>query len=158
MPVVYPTGAPTPVAVLGWDGTDFRVILVDAGHRQIVRGENQLFSIEKVVSEQITEVVSGADGFVASSVVPPGCYWVITSLCGRLTARATTEHYSLVVHDGVSTYLHGETRAIAAGERLYWSGHAYLDAGDTIRWTFVGANVGDTGRLGVTGYQFTIEV
>lgn len=36
MPVVYPTGAPMPRALLGWDGTDFYVVSTDAaGQLQI---------------------------------------------------------------------------------------------------------------------------
>ena len=224
MPEIVPATAPMPRAVLGYDGTDFRVFIVDtSGHIQAdvlssalptgaatdtvlqavrdrlgalttpaagstnklltdaltalqlidnlqaalqsvntdalqVRGENQLWSYAQVLGSYLTSVVSGADGYCASPVVPAGQVWIVTTAAACLIPRASTVHRYYNNHDAFSYLFHRQAAAFAAAEHTTWSGITYLDPGDDIRVYFTGAQAADTGEVALTGYRMTLEV
>ncbi len=158
MPEVIPTGAPVPVAVLGWDGTNFRVIRVHTSHRLIVRGENQLHSFGGVLAEERTAVISGANGYVDSVACPAGQILHVTTICARDQTNNTTGTRYFMMHNAALRAI-GDTRvAVVANEYECLYGHWWLDVNDYFRIYFDGALAGDTCRVTYTGELFTLEV
>ena len=177
---IIPEGAPMPRAMLGWDGADYYVLRTDAaGNVQMdalgnanldqalqsiaadrlqVRGEDQLFSFKGVLVETRTAVVSGASGYIESIVVPAGEVWVVTTLVAHDSTSPLTSIYFQARHDGVNVEVYSEWGAFVAYQSAVWSGHTYLDPGDTIRAGFAGSLVGDSCILDITGYRMTLEV
>jgi len=129
-----------------------------ATDRLIVRGEDQLFSLELVIATHTSGVITGAGGWIDSPAVPAGSYWVITSVCGRDTTTAPTEIVLSNVHNAVGVRLKHEIKAFAISESSCWSGHTYMDGGDVIRAQFVGGLALDNVRVEISGYQMTGEV
>ena len=128
-----------------------------ATDRLQVRGEDQMFSVDEVVAIHTSGVVSGAGGFIDSPAVPVGRYWIITTVTAWDQTTALTEIGIDNRHGGVGVTIHQERRALATWEMAKWSGHTYLDVGDTIRCGFVGSLAGDTVGVNITGYQMTVE-
>jgi len=155
---IIPEGAPMPRAMLGWDGADYRVPRMRADGALQVRGEDQLFSFKGVLVETRTAVVSGASGYIESIVVPAGEVWVVTTLAARDSTSPITSIYFQARHDGVNVEVYSEWGAFVAYQSAVWSGHTYLDPGDTIRVGFAGSLVGDSCILDITGYRMTLEV
>jgi len=128
-----------------------------AADRLIVRGEDQLFTINGPVAQSVTAAISGADGYIQSAPVPAGFYWDITTIVARDVTTATTAIDILNLHDAVFASVRREARAFAANEDLVWSGHTFLDVADVIRVYFTGGLADDVCRLDMTGYQMTVE-
>ena len=128
-----------------------------ATDRLIVRGEDQLFSIEEVLAVNVDAVISGANGYITTGVVPAGRYWCVQNIEVRNATTGATDVRLQLRHDGVLTGFGGETRAIAAGERWYWQGEVWADVDDTLRAYWNGGLAGDSMQLRLTGYQMTIE-
>jgi len=154
---VTPKRLPSPRTILGWDGTDFFALKVDSKGRLIVRGEDQLFSMNQVLGLSINAVISGADGYISSGTVALGRYWVVTTVVAFDVTTAVTRITMDTVHDGVRCEIHAEERAFGLVERACWSGHTYLDKDDEIRAYFQGGLAGDQVRLRITGYQMDYE-
>ncbi len=157
MPEILPDHVPSPRTPLVWDGTRYRAVRGHTDGTVQVRGEDQLFSIEKVVAQRVTAAISGPDGFVASLGCPAGRYWVITNVAAQDATSASTARHLTTVHDGTGIVFDAHRVAIAAGEWLAWHGHVFLDAEDVIRAYFIGGLAGDTCTIDITGYQMTIE-
>lgn len=158
MPEIEPTGAPFPRAIILWDGTTWRVQACDGGGRGQVRGEDQLFSFHEPLDYYLQGNPSGANGYIESGAVPPGEIWVVTTVAARDQTRALTRIDFAVWHAGQALLFHGELRAFAAVEALYWGGHVYLEEGDTLRAWFLGSQAADVCNLYALGYKMTLEV
>jgi len=157
MPDVYPEHVPRPRCVLCWDGLAYRAVACDGGGRVQVRGEDQLFSFKSVLAISTVGVPSGANGYIATPAVGAGEIWVVTTIAGYDLTGALTSIRFITIHDAVIVHLREERRAIAASEVISWSGHTYLDAGDSVRAYFTGCLVGDTVVVDVSGYRMTVE-
>ena len=128
-----------------------------ATDRLKVRGEDQLFSFRGVLAVAASGNPSGADGYIESPAVPAGQVWVVTTVIVRDATRALTEVDFVSYHDG-TLYMFGTVvRAIAVNEPVPWSGHVYLDAGDTIRCDMTGCQAGDDCSMYCLGYRMTAE-
>jgi len=158
MQEVFPIHAPMPRALLGWDGTDYRVVLVDTAGRVRVRGEDQLFSYKDSVVDKSSGAPSGANGYRVSSDVPAGTVWVITQMCAYDLTTATTIHGYRISRGGVDYDIYEPRVAFAATQRSNISCQLYLVAGDHITVFFVGALAGDTCVVILHGYSMTKEV
>lgn len=180
MPEIQPTGAPNPRAVLGWDGTTWRVIRVDLGgavyvnavallglentlqsvalDRLQVRGQDQLLSIDAKLRQWVQSVPSGAGGYIETGAVPAGEYWVVTSIGVRDTATPLTAVLFYPWSDGQNMVVKHEVAAIAANIWTTWDGFIVLDDGDRIRCYLTGALAADLCQLSVMGYVMTVEV
>jgi len=189
------------LTLLGYDGTDFYNLKVDAdGHLQvdclssalpagaateakqdteiatlelialirnalqsvdtdrlIVRGEDQLFSIDGVVWKTRDAVISGANGYIDSDAVPAGKIWIITTIKILDLTSPTTLHYFNVKHEGTVYGFYSVEQAFGAGDPSYFKGQVYLTAGDTFRFNFTGGLVGDRCYTWIGGYQMTAE-
>jgi len=128
-----------------------------ATDRLKVRGEDQLFSFRGVLAVWTEGNPSAADGCIESPAVPAGQVWVVTAVVVRDVARALTEVDFVSNHDGTLYMFGAVVRAIAVSESVPWSGHVYLDEGDTIRSYMIGCQVGDTCRIYCVGYRMTVE-
>ena len=128
-----------------------------ATDRLKVRGEDQLFSFRGVLAVLTHDNPSGANGYIGSPAAPAGQVWVVTAMTVLDVTRALTGVEFNLYHDGV-TYAFGAVyRAIAASEPVPWSGHVYLDAGDTIRGYMTGCQAGDDCSMYCLGYRMTAE-
>ena len=122
-----------------------------------VRGEDQHFSIDKVIAFTTDAVISGAGGWIVSAAVPAGYYWVVTNVTTADRTTATTQHNLYVVHDAVNVRFAHETAAFGVGDYSQWRGHVFLDPLDSILAEYVGGLAADNCRIHVTGYQMTLE-
>ena len=128
-----------------------------ATDRLKVRGEDQLFSFRGVLAVATFSNPSGDNGYIESPAVPAGQVWVMTAVTMVNGSRALTRVTFELRHDGVNYTFGAVTRAIAADEVVPWSGHVYLDAGDTFRGYMVGCQAGDTCGIRCVGYRMTAE-
>ena len=157
MPQVLPTHVPAPRCVIGWDGTAYRAFAVDASGRASVRGEDQLFSFRGVLAVRTQSNPSGDNGYIESSAVPAGQVRVVTAVTVMDASRALTAIRFELFHDGTIHTFEAVYRAIAAAELVPWSGHVYLDEGDTIRGYMTGCQAGDDCWIQCVGYRMTAE-
>ena len=157
MPQVLPTHVPAPRCVIGWDGTAYRAFAVDASGRASVRGEDQLFSFQGVLAALTSGNPSGDNGYIESPAVPAGQVWVVTAITVEDASRGLTAVIFDSRHDGVSYPFAAVYRAIAQSEFVSWSGHLYLDEGDTIWAYMTGCQAGDECWMRCLGYRMTAE-
>ena len=157
MPQVLPSHVPAPRCVIGWDGTAYRAFAVDASGRASVRGEDQLFSFQGVLAVLTAGSSSGDEGYIESPAVPAGQVWVVTAITVEDRSRALTEVEFSLYHDAVVYVFGAVYRAIATGESVSWSGHVYLDEGDTIWGYMTGCQAGDECWMRCLGYRMTAE-
>jgi len=138
---------------------DLRDVLQSvATDRLQVRGEDQLVSVRGVLQSYLLGTITGADGYIESAAVPAGRIWVVTTIASRNSSRDLTG-MGFRVYDGAVTYpIYEDRRAIVNGEYASWSGHTYLEAGDTIRVQHQGAQDGDGANVTLTGHVMTVEV
>lgn len=129
-----------------------------ATDRLIVRGEDQLFSIAGLVSDSVAAVISGANGYIDSTPVGAGTYWVITNSVAWDATTATTRHTRDRRSGGVDYAFDAQYAAFGVGIRTTWSGLLFLGPTDVVRCAFLGGIAGDNCRLICTGYRMTIEV
>lgn len=179
MSPVYPLDAPMPVAVLGWDGTDFRALLVDAAHRLqidlvdaagiqdalqsvatdrlIVRGENQLFSLKDKLNIRVDFPSTGADPEILNTgAVPGGEWWIVTHAMIVNASGASTVCYIASI-TGATIYALNEVSAMTAHNAVVWNGWIVLEDDDLIRARFGGTAGGDSLSLNVHGFRMTVE-
>ena len=125
--------------------------------RLIVRGDDQLFSIQQPLIVHTSAVISGVDGFIESTAPGAGEYWVVTTASANNQTSPTTEHFYLVHRGAQFAYFYREAWAILAWIPTTWGGHVYLGEGDTVRVNFIGGLAGDTCVVELTGYVMTLE-
>ncbi len=123
-----------------------------------VRGEDQLFSIDKILISHRSAVISGADGWIDSHSPIAGEYWIVTNVVAWDEDNANTAHHYIAKSGAPEAHFHSITRAIAANEYTSWSGHLFLDEDATVRVLFTGGLAGDNCNIDVTGYVMTLEV
>ena len=180
MPEIQPTGAPYPRTVLGWDGTDWRVVAVDGlGRLQMdvlsnanldgalqsvgtdrlnVRGEDQLFSYKEEYIWAVKALAVGAGHQVLdSNVVAGGEARVLTNVIAYNDVTVNTYMY-LATRRGIVNWQFSRTMSPVIGEGLQWSGHIYLPAGDLIRAYFRDCVANDNLYMFLHGYEMTLEV
>ena len=130
---------------------------VDASGRASVRGEDQLFSFRDVLAVRTHGNPPSADSYIASPAVPAGQVWVVTAITVVDLDRALTAVGFVLYHNDVDYTFGSVNRAIAARESVPWSGHVYLDAGDTIQGYMGGCQAGDNCWIRCVGYRMTAE-
>ena len=179
MPLVLPDGAPYPNAVVGWTGTIWQCLHVDAAgdlqvdvldaaglqgalqsigtDRLIVRGEDQLQSFEGSLGAPRTAVISGAGGYVASLAVPANTVWVVTNIRTRDITSATTIHLFSLFRVATGYGFHENAAAFAPAARSYYHGWIWMVTDDVVRVDFVGGLAGDSCEVTLTGFYFTRE-
>jgi len=123
-----------------------------------VRGENQLFSVSNVLALAKAAAISGAGGFLDTTPVTAGEYWVVTTIVAGDNTNPVTRIVMNNRHNGTNVTIKDETAAFAVGIRSVWQGFTLLDASDTIRCDYVGALAGDIVAIDITGYSMTLEV
>jgi len=128
-----------------------------ATDRLIVRGEDQLFSFDKVLGERTDGLISGADGFFDSAIVPAGEIWVVTTVAARDNTTGVTVIVMAQRHNGADAVIHEGRKAFAVGEWSSWSGLTTLDVDDLIRVYFTGGLVNDHCYVDLSGYVMTLE-
>ncbi len=180
---ITPYGVPRPAGMLGYDGTDFPAVRVDAdGHLQIdvlalttaledllhalksvntdqlqVRGQNQLISYLASLYDESYGNPSGAGGYRDSAAVAAGQVWHVTSVVVHDATRALTG-YSVSQYIGAHNYwFAGATVAIGAGAYYQVLTDIWIPAGGKIRCYFVGSLAADTVGLWVSGHTMTKE-
>jgi len=122
-----------------------------------VRGEDQVFSLKGVLAEHYAGAISGADGYLRTTAVPGGEYWIVTTILSRDVTTATTAHLISNRHDETNVPLYEQIQAFGAGVRSVWGGMTLLDSSDQIQASFTGGLAGDTCTIDITGYKMTIE-
>lgn len=180
---INPIGIPNPSGVLGYDGSDYRAVLLDSsGNLQvnvinmitdlaellnalksvgtdqlIVKGQDQLHSFKAAVYDHSAGNPSAANGFRSSSAVPANTVWHVTVISGYDGTRALTQ-ISFNILRGAQLYaVDQEIRAIAINERAIFTGDLWLESGDLIRTYYVGSQAADNCVLQVHGESFTKE-
>lgn len=121
-----------------------------------VEGEDQVFTLKGPLADSVNAELSGDDGWIASTPVGAGDYWIVTNIEARNGDTALTS-IRLQHRHGVVLYgFGGETRAIAIGERWYWNHWLCADPEDQVRAYMYGGLAGDSCQLRLTGYIMTL--
>ena len=156
---ITPVYIPKPVGMLGWDGTDFHALKVDAAGNLVLGSKlesgDQLFAHKAGVYDFSHGVPSGANGYRMSTLVPASTIWVITAISAHDNTTANTRHLYQLVHAGTDQIIYELTAAIAIGRASSLQCELYLGPGDFIRAFFVGALANDACRLNILGYAMT---
>lgn len=134
-----------------------RLFTADGREKIQAKGEDQLFSFKGVLAEAEGTTPSADDGYIESDAVPEGEIWVVTNVVVRDGDRGLTCVDFAVYRDTAYRYFHSVTAAIAAGQRVPWSGHVYLDYQDVIRCYLIGSLDADNCAIWLTGYRMTKE-
>lgn len=148
---------PDPRSVLFFDGTQWRVPRIDIHGRIWVRGEDQLFSYDTSVASSLRTVISGADGWCISEIVPDDKVWHITCIVSNDETSPTTEHTMHVARAAAFIQLAERVAAFAAWDLSYVNCDIWMNAGQVIRVTFVGGLANDNCTIRLHGYQMTRE-
>jgi len=115
---------------------------------------DKIWSFESVVAKVKTGVADASTYSLDSDAVPSGKVWVITNIDVRnLGGDIATRLVLYVVHDAAVIALKDVYASTAQYQHRSWSGHAYLDAEDFIRCTFVGVASSETVEINIVGYQ-----
>jgi len=119
----------------------------------VAPGGDRIFNIEEVVVDQYSQATGNGDTLVESAVVPAGKIWVITNVAVFHSDGADTRAVSVYVkHDG-DLRLIDKVFFLNAWVPYLWSGHTYLDAGDSMAARAYGLATGNTVYLVICGYQ-----
>lgn len=155
---IFPGHAPHPRAMLGWDGTSYRVLAVDAAGRPEFRGENQPHTFADTLEIYVTGALTEADGYLETAAVPEDVVWVITNIILENEDRNITSSRWCRFSAAVVYCFGCVTRAIPLAERTCWHGWEWAKEDDTIRGQFVGGQIGDTCHMWITGYTMSKDI
>jgi len=152
MPDVFPREAPEPRALLGWDGTAFRVVAVDAaGNVVLAPGGVNLQQFDSVWRF----IGSGAGGAGWIVVGPPalgaGDLVVVTNAVAYITAGATTA-LAISVFDGATSYIASRVAPVVVDQVLALPNPVVLVAGDSLRFSAAGVGAGTVLQCSALGY------
>ncbi|GAH66698.1 unnamed protein product, partial [marine sediment metagenome] len=125
--------------------------------RLLVRGQDQLYSIKKVLVSHRRAVISGAGGFIDSHSPAAGEYWRLFNVTAWDEDNATTAHLYIEKSGALEAYFNIDIRAIPAYIRTQWHGNLLLAEGDVIRVLFTGALAADNCNIDITGHVMTLE-
>jgi len=162
MPDVFPREAPEPRSLLGWDGTAFYVVAVDAaGHGQVdvlssalPSGAATQATLAAILAELTTLNLqhfdsvwrfagSGAGGAGTVNVFAPTLaandLVVVTTCYGFLSAGSATK-IELAVFNGAVVYPFAEASAPAVGTVVRNEAPIVMVTGDSMVW--IASNVG----------------
>lgn len=143
MPLILPSHAPYPKAVLGWDGTQYRVLAVDDGGNVQVGGPGLLSNyLGKIMLRRFTVTALLGTNILNAGGPAGTAEWVITAMFLMNRTNAMTSSALAVVRGGTYYYVAG-TAALAAYVALDWSGEVVLVAGDTLAFIYRGCQVND---------------
>jgi len=179
MPEIQPTGAPWPRAVLGWDGTTWRVMAVDAaGNLQVdvlsnanldgalqsvgadrlqVRGEDQLFSFDEPYLEaQQALAVAAGHRILQTGAIPAGDIHVVTNIVAQNGSSVNPYIYVAITRGGVD-YVVARSTTPVVGEGIQLQCKLYLIPGDVVLAYFRACALNDNIFLWVVGYVMTQE-
>ncbi len=117
------------------------------------KGGDKIFGFESVVADVVVTTISGAGGYIQSTVVPTGKVWLITTVMAKDKTSATTRMLFTSLRSGVEYDFYHQKKAFAADEDMCWEGQLYLGAADRVRVYFVGGLAGDNCLVTITGVQ-----
>ena len=161
---IYPRVVPNPSAALGYDGTDFRAILVDStGKPQAdivdLPGKNTLNNFYIGYWAQYEECgsdLNAAGGHIVKSgtAVPSGEIWVIQNVWSLNNTTSVRMQHRLNIGDNVH-YIN-DFAAPGVGIAKVTTGTWVLKAGDYVTWLWVSTVIDDDLYWGVSGYKCKI--
>ncbi len=125
--------------------------------RILIRGMDQLHSFAGVLCSTRTALISGANGFVRSHLVPAGLIWHVTHIAAADLTNATTAHDYAIEHDLSGYAFHWDVAAFATGVHSQYPCNLWLDPSDDIYVTFVGGQAGDSCLVRLIGEIMTLE-
>lgn len=114
---------------------------------------DKIFSMESVVAKAANITLAGGSKVINSPDVDSGKVWKITTIFAMDATSACTQIFFSLVHDAVVYGIFSKVAAMAAGDRVGWSGEVCLDADDYIQCYFVGGQNDDDVYLDITGYE-----
>jgi len=123
----------------------------------LVRGQDQLFSIDEILALRKAVTATYNNYMVASDPVPAGKYWIITQVHMMNTTRTTSRHTRYIRRSSVSLEFDRQVAAFPAYTPTNWQGLIYLDAGASIWTEFTGSQTGDGLHQILFGYQMSLE-
>lgn len=123
----------------------------------VVRGEDQIHSYQDTLEIYVTGDLTEADGYLETAAVPAGDVWVITNIILEDEDGGISSVRWCRFSGGVRYCFGCVTRAIPAVERVCYHGFQWAKEGDTIRGQFIGAGLGDTCHMWITGHVMTKE-
>lgn len=176
---IFPRHAPHPTAVLGYDGTNFYVLNVDADrHLQIdvltsglplgaATAANQatllsrvpdvLFNFHDNLRERYIDPAAGSDDHVEYSAAPSaGEVYVVTAVFAQDLTRDIDHIQMGVLQAGVHTHV-ARYVPTAIADPFQWTGHLYLIPGCQIYCIFQGSLINDVLHLYVHGHKMLNE-
>ncbi len=144
-----------PVIVFWHDGTKYIVPKVDGeGHPEIVsKGGDKLFAFESIVEESVEDLdLPAVAADLSGTPVDPDKVWKITQAHMLYTGSGATDLYLRVTGLAGLLYLFHLKNPVSNVYYL-WSGEVYLQEGDYMTVTEVGAAAGNDLYLAYAGVQ-----
>lgn len=156
---ITPVYIPKPVGILGYDGTDFYAVKVDAAGNLVLGSKlesgDQHMGFKATVNLGTQATISGANGYIETTAVPAGEIWVLSRILARDSTTATTLH-EYQTNDGAAQLRFSVQRGTFGISYVTETvGLVYLSAGDKVRVTFTGGAANDTCVIWVHGYSMT---
>ncbi len=178
MPQILPSSAPSPRAVLGYDGTAYRVLTVDAaGNVQVdvlasglpagaATAANQATILTRLGEirdledsgrmYRVTHRMVGAGNYsMLGHVVDPGTVFVMT-LMGAYNEDSTIAKLYEGVFTGALNCWFNYDVTLVAFEVLSWAGRAYLQAGYSPKCYFQTVANGNDLVMVYSGYTLAV--
>jgi hypothetical protein len=183
MPKIIPLTIFNPRSLLGYDGTDFRMVKIDTdGQLSVVvdnqltdlanllnalksvntdklqvRGSDQLISYKGRLCSEKGGAISGNGGYLASAAVPADTIWHVTRLYGYNETTATTVHIWNVSFGNHNYPFYRQAASFGTSIPSLCECDLWLVEGDVIRLYFTGGLANDTCRLWVHGHTMSVE-
>ena len=160
---VYPNVVPNPVTPLGYDGANFRALLVDVTGRAIISpaaapeidtlGDHDLWYYDRYAEQGSDLAPPLGDYLVDMAVVPAGEVWQIRHIWCINNTNAVMREIRLVLDGAVHYLTHA---ALAAGAPSLINGSFVLAEGDNVQIKFFSVNAGDDLYWGAGGVKSLI--
>jgi len=159
---VWPATLPNPVTPLGWDGSDFRALYIDAAGRLVVGllnlpGRNAYGNVLLGVSTTYSEKFTDSDS-VAGTVlkygtnVPAGFGLVLQNMWGTDTTHSIRIILSARINGNV--HIFQDVPAVPAFSCVTENSEHVLMAGDCVVAQFLSVTLHDALIWGASGYYF----
>ncbi len=125
--------------------------------RLLVRGMDQVFTVQQPLLSHRLMNIDGADGKIPSHTPDSADVWVVTNAWAKNSTSPTTGLLFRMLRGGVWSYCFEERRAIAAGEWVGGPIPLIMFHLDKLYAYFPGGQVNDSCELDLTGYKMTLE-
>jgi len=152
MPDVYPLSAPEPRAFVGWSGTHYYVVRVDAqGNLRLAPGGLNLRQYAAEFRAQESGAAGAGNITVYTAPVAAGRLLVATGVVVYISAGSATS-LSASVYSGAVVYNLQRLAPVLVDAPCAWSGLCVVAPGEQLRAAAMGVGAGTTCWLHVTGY------